>query len=111
MTDLSIEDKKLSQFAKYLAHQTLNSEDKLSIEVMGVDVQNLDEVSKHLASHRSTQDSEYIDSKAIQELVGHLYQSHALDAVLDSIKIDEENDIKALDEVTVSLKGDPKSRE
>ena len=65
LADLQIEDSKLGQFAKYLAHQTLKSEDKLSVEVMGVDVLNLDEVSKQLLSHRSTQDSERIDSQAI----------------------------------------------
>lgn len=75
INEILFEDKKLSDFTTYLAHQTLKSEDKLSVEVMGVDALSLQECVKHLTSHRSTQDSERIDSQAILSLVSRLCQS------------------------------------
>ena len=41
INEILFEDKKLSDFTTYLAHQTLKSEDKLSVEVMGVDALSL----------------------------------------------------------------------
>ena len=54
LNEIDFEDKKLAEFSTYLAHQTLKSEDKLSVEVMGVDALSLQECVKHLTSHRST---------------------------------------------------------
>lgn len=63
--DLGIRDPKLLQFARYLAYQTLKSDDKLSIEILGgshsIESQNfggagfsLSECVKQLATQRST---------------------------------------------------------
>ena len=75
LNEILFEDKRIGEFATYLAHQTLKSEDKLSVEVMGIDALSLQECVKHLTSHRSTQDSERIDGNAIHTLVRRLCQS------------------------------------
>ena len=54
LNEIDFEDNRLAEFSTYLAHQTLKSEDKLSVEVMGVDALSLQECVKHLTSHRST---------------------------------------------------------
>ena len=79
--DLELKDAKLKQFAKYLAHQTLQSEDKLSIEIsshldnsMGGTF-SLQECVKQLATQRSTQASDQIDEAHVNSLVAKLSQS------------------------------------
>ena len=41
LNEIDFEDNRLAEFSTYLAHQTLKSEDKLSVEVMGVDALSL----------------------------------------------------------------------
>ena len=89
LEDLEIREPKLLQFAKYLAHQTLKSEEELSVEICGSQVDtncfSLSECVKQMATQRSTQASEQIDEVQINSLVTKLQESHALDVFFSTL--------------------------
>ena len=64
ITVVTLKSEKLQQFAKYLAHQSLNSDRFLLLEsLMPAGTFNFNNVSK------STQDSERIDYEGITKLI------------------------------------------
>ena len=94
--DLKIKDPKLLQFAKYLAHQTLSSEDKLSLEITsgssdmkhGINF-SLSDCLRPVNTQRSTQESDWIDEARINTLVIKIFNnSQGLDLIFDSANLE-----------------------